>query len=266
MLVFLTNGCVHSENLRGGQFFRIDVSSSAVAATGRIVKICSMELEITIPNEVAVMTLPGVAFFPQALLPLHIFEPRYRQMLQDALDTHRLFAVAGLDVKRLANHFEPAYRIATVGVVRACQGKEDGTSHLLLQGLARVEFTEIIGEEPYRRMKIRALTSEPGATDEDNARLRMKLSRLLTTRLRLRGEAADSLTRFLRGIDDPEVFVDLAAYNLCADARLKQRLLETLNVHERLELFSVWARSEVNGLRLQKKLQGDLSDEDVQNN
>ncbi|MCX6936791.1 MAG: LON peptidase substrate-binding domain-containing protein [Verrucomicrobia bacterium] len=238
----------------------------AVAATAGVDFLLIVEMEITIPNEVAVMTLPGVAFFPQALLPLHIFEPRYRQMLQDALDTHRLFAVAGLDVKRLANNFEPAYRIATVGVVRACQGKEDGTSHLLLQGLARVEFTEIVGEEPYRRMKIRALTSEPGATEADNARMRTQLSRLLTTRLRLRGESADGLTRFLRGIDDPEVFVDLAAYNLCADARLKQRLLETLNVHERLELFSDWARREVNALRLQKKLQGELSDENVQNN
>ena len=225
-----------------------------------------MDLEITIPDEVAVMTLPGVAFFPQALLPLHIFETRYRQMLQDALDTHRLFAVAGLDLKRVKNAFEPAYRIATVGVVRACQGREDGTSNLLLQGLARVEFTEIIGEEPYRRMRIRALTSEPGATDEDNVRLRTQLSRLLTTRLRLRGESADGITRFLRGIDDPEVFVDLAAYNLCGDARLKQRLLETLNVHERLGLLSAWARREVEALRLQKKLQGGLADENVTNN
>jgi ATP-dependent Lon protease len=223
-------------------------------------------MELTIPNEVAVMTLPGVAFFPQALLPLHIFEPRYRRMLQDALDTHRLFAVAGLDVKRASNAFEPAYRIATVGVVRACQGNDDGTSNLLLQGLVRVEFTEIIGEEPYRRMKIRALTSEPGATEADNARIRTQLSRLLTTRLRLRGESADELTRFLRGIEDPEIFVDLAAFNLCGDASLKQRLLETLNVHKRLELFSAWAKLEVTALRLQKKLQGGLSDDEVTNN
>ena len=61
-----------------------------------------MELEVTLPDEVAVMTLPGVAFFPQALLPLHIFEPRYQHMLRDALDSHRLFAVAGLDATLLS--------------------------------------------------------------------------------------------------------------------------------------------------------------------
>ena len=212
------------------------------------------------------MTLPGLAFFPQALLPLHIFEPRYRKMLSDSLNTHRLFAVAGLDVKRMGSAFEPPYRIATIGVVRACQGRDDGTSNLLLQGLTRVEFTDIVGEEPYRRMKIRALESEPGAPEADNERLRTQLSRLLSTRMRLSGESSAEITKFLRGIDDPETFADLAAFNLCGDARLKQRLLETLNVNQRLGMLNKWARREVDTIRLRKKLQGDLADDDVANN
>jgi len=47
-----------------------------------------------IPCEVPVMTLPKATLFPQALLPLYIFEPRYRQMLADALDSTRMFSVA----------------------------------------------------------------------------------------------------------------------------------------------------------------------------
>ncbi len=225
-----------------------------------------MDLEVTLPDEVAVMTLPDVAFFPQALLPLHIFEPRYRQMLRDSLDTHRLFAVAGLDAKRAPKAFEPLYRVATVGIVRACQGRADGTSNLLLQGLTRVAVTEIVGEEPYRRIKIRALNSTPGASDEENARLRTRLSRLLGTRLRLGGGGADELTKFLRSIEDPETFVDLAAFNLCGDARLKQRLLETLNIHERIALLCDWANREVESLRLRKTLQGKLGDDEIANN
>ena len=225
-----------------------------------------MELEITLPDEIAVMTLPGVAFFPQALLPLHIFEPRYRAMLRDALDSHRLFAVAGLDVARVKKAFEPPYRVATVGIVRACQGRDDGTSNLLLQGISRVEVSEILGEEPYRRIKIRALSSEPGASEDENARQRARLSRLLGTRLRLSGGGPADLTKFLRTIDDPETFVDLAAFNLCGDARLKQRLLETLNVHERIALLTAWARREVDALRLRKTLQGDLPEENISNN
>ncbi|TAG29170.1 MAG: hypothetical protein EAZ36_04515, partial [Verrucomicrobia bacterium] len=213
-----------------------------------------------------VMTLPGVAFFPQALLPLRIFEARYRQMLSDALDSHRLFAVAGLDVTKMGSAFEPSYRVATVGIVRACQKREDGTSSLLLQGLTRVEFTELAGEEPYRRARIRPLASEAGGSEEDNARRRVQLARLLNTRLRLIGEGPDELAGFLRGIDDPEVFVDLVAFNLCSDARLKQRLLETLSVRQRLTILNNWARREVDELKLRRALQGPLADDDVANN
>ena len=107
-----------------------------------------MEMEIVVPDKMPVMTLPGVAFFPQALLPIHIFEPRYRQMLRDVLATDRLFAVAGIDPRK-PNDFEPPHRIASMGIVRACQENKDGTANLLLQGLARVEIQSIISDEPY---------------------------------------------------------------------------------------------------------------------
>src|ERR1035437_4036916 len=93
-----------------------------------------MEMEITLPEDVPVMTLPNVVFFPQALLPLHIFESRYRQMLRDVLASDRLFAVAGLDVQQAGRRFEPPHRIAGVGMVRACQKNDNGTSNLLIQG------------------------------------------------------------------------------------------------------------------------------------
>src|SRR5215218_4679591 len=118
-----------------------------------------MEMEITLPDEVPVMTLAHTAFFPQALMPLHIFEPRYRQMLRDALASNRLFAVAGLDLERLnePDHFEPPHKIASVGIIRACQKNDNGTSNLLLQGLCRVEILKIVHDEPYRWIQIRAL-------------------------------------------------------------------------------------------------------------
>src|SRR6267378_1924673 len=47
-----------------------------------------------LPNEVPVMTLPNATLFPQALLPLYIFEPRYRRMLVDSLHSDRMFSVA----------------------------------------------------------------------------------------------------------------------------------------------------------------------------
>jgi Lon protease-like protein len=227
-----------------------------------------MEMEITLPDEVPVMTLPNTAFFPQALMPLHIFELRYRQMLRDALISNRLFAVAGLNLEQVnePGYFEPPHRIATVGIIRACQKNDNGTSNLLLQGLCRVEIVKILRDEPYRRIQIRALVSEAGASAVENQALRRELSRLLNVKLRLAATGSGEMTAFLKTVEDPEAFVDIAAFSLCDDTLLKQKLLETLDVHRRLELFGTQLRSEIESLKLRRKLQGHLPDERIADN
>jgi len=227
-----------------------------------------MEMEITLPEEIAVMTLPNLTFFPQALLPLHIFEPRYREMVKDALSTHRLFAVAGLkmDVEEESEEFEPPHRVATLGIVRACQKKGNGSSNLLLQGLARVEVLQIVREKPYRIVRIRPLSSKQGAAPEENAKLRKDLGKLIVTKQRLGGPVPREFAQFLKTVDDPETFVDLAAFSLCEDLDLKQKLLETLSVHRRLELFSTKMKLEIDAMKLRRKLQGSLDDDDIAHN
>ncbi len=227
-----------------------------------------MEMEIVIPEEVPVMTLPNLAFFPQALLPLHIFEPRYRKMLREVLATNRLFAVAGMDSGKLEepDAFEPPHRVATLGIVRACQKHDNGTSNLLLQGLCRVEFLDIVTDQPYRRARIRALASEPGGNPEANERLRRELARLIALKRKFGASVPEQMTDFLRTVQDPETFVDLAAFSLCEDHCLKQHLLETLDIHQRLQLFTTYLQRELADLRLRQQLQGRLPDENIADN
>jgi Lon protease-like protein len=225
------------------------------------------EVEIQMPEDLPAMTLPNVAFFPQALLPLHIFEPRYRQMLTRVLATNRLMAIAGLNRQRPSGaDFEPPYRVAGVGIVRACQGNPDGTSNLLVQGICRAEILEIVAEEPYRRIRIRPLSSEAGASSEENGRLRDRLARLLKLKLKLAAASGNDMTSFLRTIDDPETFIDIAAFSLCESPALKQKLLETLDVHRRLELFAANLRKDIAALRLRHKLQGGTPDDRIEHN
>jgi ATP-dependent Lon protease len=222
-----------------------------------------MEVEIQVPDEVPVMTLPNLAFFPQALLPLHIFEPRYRQMLRDVLESNRIFAVACLDDEASGEQFEPPHRVACIGLVRACQKNENGTSNLLLQGLCRVAIDAIVGEEPYRRIRIRALASAPGADPGENARLRLELSRLIKLKLRLSPGGSEGMTDLLKTVEDPEIFADIAAFNLCDDVPVKQKLLETLDVNRRLLLLLKVVRSEIDAAILHLKLQGGLPDDRI---
>jgi Lon protease-like protein len=227
-----------------------------------------MDMEIVLPPEVPVMTLPNVAFFPQALMPLHIFEPRYRQMLSDVLAGNRLFAVAGVNpqVADPDERLQPPYRVASVGIVRACQKRDNGTSDLLLQGLVRVEVLGVVAEKPYRSIAVRALASDPGAEAAANEKLRRELARLLQLKHKLGAHAPVDITTFLKTIEDPEVFADLAAFTFCENPAVKQKLLETLDVHRRLQLFARQLKGEIASLRLRRKLQGELADQDISNN
>jgi ATP-dependent Lon protease len=189
-------------------------------------------------------------------------------MLRDVLATHRIFAVARLN-EALAvepGQYEPPHRVATAGIIRACQKNENGTSNLLLQGLCRVEFTAILHDEPYRCVHARPLASTPGAAGEENRRLRQELARLLSLKRKFGAPMSDEMTAFLRTVEDPATFVDLAAFGFCEDAGVKQKLLETLDTHRRLQLFSAQVRAEIQAIKLRRKLQGPLGDDAVSNN
>src|SRR5207248_2676375 len=127
--------------------------------------------EITIlPEQAAVMPLPGALLFPHALLPLYIFEPRYREMLDHALNHHRIFSVALVKPDR-TEWQSPAdfFHIAGVGLIRACVGRGDGTSNLILQGLERVRFTSFAQAAPFPIATIETLESESETSVETEA-------------------------------------------------------------------------------------------------
>ena len=103
------------------------------------------------------MALSNAVLFPHSLLPLHIFEPRYRDLLAHSLDGDRMFSVAlmkrGIDEAAGIDDLCP---VAGVGLIRACVGNENGTSNLVLQGLARVRLVDWTQEKSFRVASDRA--------------------------------------------------------------------------------------------------------------
>jgi ATP-dependent Lon protease len=221
-----------------------------------------------VPETVPVMTLPNTVFFPQALLPLHIFEPRYREMLRDVLASNRIFAVARLDPVRQQNsdEAEPLAHVASVGIIRACQKGDNDSSNLLLQGICRVEVKKIIREKPYRLIAVQPVTTTAGTHHAELGMLRIEVMRLLNLRRRLGTPALKGMTQFLESIDDVDSFADIAAFNLCESSALKQQLLETLETSRRLQIFAAALKAEIAGQRLRRKLQGPLSDDHIVDN
>ncbi len=129
-----------------------------------------MSSRVILPKQLPVMPLPGAVLFPHALLPLYIFEPRYRQMLQQALQQHRIFCVTLIKPSCPEWHApEDFFHVATAGLIRACVGRDDGTSNLILQGLQRVRFAGFEQEAPFPIARIDIVESRDATTVETEA-------------------------------------------------------------------------------------------------
>ena len=183
-----------------------------------------------LPETLPVMVLPGVTLFPNALLPLHIFEPRYRAMLEEALGDCRMLAMA-MPRDEEEREVEP---IAGAGLLRACIRNDDGTSNLILQGVARVRFTGWEQTEPFRIGRVEPLPSREGE-GPDLAPLVTRLH-ALCSRFKDQGiELPVQFESYLNQITDVGVITDLVASTLVADPAIRQSLLEETEIPRRLE-------------------------------
>jgi ATP-dependent Lon protease len=216
----------------------------------------------TIPNRIPAMTLRGVVLFPQAMMPLRIFEERYKTMLNDRLNEDRIFAIVGEreNVTEEEEHLELPFGVATAGLIRVSKENPDGTSFVLLQGLSRVRIVSIPQEIPYRILEV-----EPVETiiDESAVGLRSKLTTQLERNQELGGEVNKEMIDFLTPLDDDTAFVDLAAYSLCKHTLRKQAMLEVQNLGKRANMLLDDLTMENDRLDLIKQALGGKQDDDL---
>jgi len=203
-----------------------------------------MDQPIMLPDQVPVMPLPGALLFPHALLPLHIFEPRYQQMLAHALREHRMFSVALIKPQR--SQWESTadfFHVAGVGLIRACVGRGDGTSNLILQGLRRVQFTGFEQSAPFPVARIEPLESKSSSTVETDA-LGAKVIELYSRLKKAGRQLPEKVDKYLAHLSDMEMLADLMAATFVNDPQRRQQLLEELSLNQRLRLVIQYLREE----------------------
>jgi Lon protease-like protein len=176
----------------------------------------------------------STVLFPGALLPLHVFEPRYRAMIRDVLDTHGALAVVLVtDPHRIDEHGHPEIaKVAGAGVVIDHVELPSGRFNILVRGRARVSLDELpfLGK-PYRRARATVMDPRPGAPGPSELSALVSAATAFAARVREREPAFElHLPK-----DAPAGLVaDLCAHNLVLDARERQAALETLDVGARV--------------------------------
>ena len=183
-------------------------------------------------RELPLFPLPDVVLFPQQLLPLHIFESRYRMLLQTVLETDKRFGIVRIN----PNNGEMA-EIGCCAEVLQHQTTEDGRSYIVTLGQQRFRVLNITRETPFRSAMVSWMEDDPVADHADLNTLRDKVSSALTD--------VFSLTAKLQGREAelPDDLPDLprelsfwiGAHLDNRAAPEQQTLLELSDTKERLE-------------------------------
>jgi Lon protease-like protein len=185
-----------------------------------------------IPDLIPVFPLPNVVFFPRMYLPLHIFEPRYREMVADAADGDRCVGMVLLKEGWEEEYYgtPPIYEIGCVGRLVSVEPLPDGRFNILLQGLHRFEIREQLFDRSYRRARIRLKTGgEGGFTDRA---MRADLVRIAQSYLTAKAEGHHWQELFRQNVDDEVLVHSLSTY-LDLTPIEKQFLMEAETLQQR---------------------------------
>lgn len=199
--------------------------------------------------------LPNLVFFPQTRLPLHVFEPRYRQLVTDALEGERRFGIVLLRSGWESNYFgsPPLHAVGTIGTIEQAVPLDDGRFNILVRGDGRFRILDEVTSAPYRRVHA---VEQP------------QLAPVAQVAYGQRQWLADLSLQYLEFLPDqmevPEIetvglesLTNALIMSLTLDVAEKQRLLEIDDLLKRAEEVGNELKTRIESLRFLKPYRRD---------
>ncbi|MGZ7081262.1 MAG: LON peptidase substrate-binding domain-containing protein [Thermoanaerobaculia bacterium] len=191
--------------------------------------------------------LPNLVFFPNTRLPLHVFEPRYRKMITDALAGDSRIGIVLLRPGWEADYFgsPPIHQWGTLGTIEQAVPLEDGRFNILIRGDARFRVVDEVSRVPYRTARVVAQPEETQGPTEAYAQ---------------REWLAELSRQYLHYLPDqmavPEIetvgldaLANALIMSLNLDVEEKQRLLEINDLVRRAEKIGFELQTRIESLR-----------------
>ena len=194
-----------------------------------------------LPPTIPIFPLPNAVLFPNVFMPLHIFEPRYRAMVADALAGDRIIGMALLK-PGFETDYEgrpPVYAIGCAGVVTHSEALADGRYNIVLRGIEKFRITGEDRSKPYRLAHVEPVAETVAEADRDLLRKnRLRLEALLAAAIERGGRDP----KFPPAVADEDLVNALAQY-LALEPLERQALLERDGIlarcHALIELLEI---------------------------
>jgi Lon protease-like protein len=201
----------------------------------------SEQVVVDFSKPIALFPLNACVLLPHTSVPLHIFEPRYRAMTRQALDSNGLIAMAtfaGDDWRRDYEGNPPIRQTVCVGYIVRHQRLDDGRYTLLLHGLARAEVEQEIepDEEGYRLARLRPLPDDD-LMEIDLTDQRHELDRLINDPCLGRLSVVSAVRQWATSELPTPVLADLALLNICSDVETRYKALRETDPSLRVDML-----------------------------
>ena len=189
------------------------------------------------PVYLPIFPLPDLTFFPHTLLPLHIFEGRYRAMITDCLVRDRRLAVVGLKPGYEAAYDgkPPVYTVAGAGSIVRCERLATGRFNILLKGERRIRIEREVPTDTLYRMVVATPLDEVGVDRPGLPALARTIRERCLQILDALGRGSSEMRESLEAVGSPAELGDQVASGVIPDATVRRALLEELDVERRLE-------------------------------
>lgn len=188
-----------------------------------------------------IFPLPNLVLYPHVVQPLHVFEERYCEMVEDALAGDRLIAMAILEPGWEIDYEgrPPIAPIGCLGKIIAHHRQEDGRYNLLLLGVRRVGIgSEIEPVRAFRRAELELLSDcDADQPSQDPERLRQRLLREFRHHLPEEANTSENLEQILSEHIPLGALTDLVSYTMPMDMEVKQQLLAECCTEHRAEML-----------------------------
>jgi len=214
-----------------------------------------------LPDEIPVLPMEDNVVFPAMVLPAHAKEKARLELVEQIVLGNKLFlALTVRDKDRDSSDPDSLYRFGTTCVILQMLRMPDGSVRFVAQGLQRSRVEEFSQLQPFMRAKVTHLEDEP-SEDVETSALALNLRNQFSRMVDLLPNVGDEMKLVISNIDDVGRLADLVCSNLSISVEEKQRVLETLNVRDRLRLATSLLAREMEFLEVAQKIQSQARSE-----
>ncbi len=219
--------------------------------------------DLEIPEVLPLMAVRDVVVFNYMIIPLFVGRPSSVEAVNEALASHKLLMlVTQKDPTKDDPRSEDLYQVGMVAMIMRTLKLPDGRLKVLVQALSKAHIRTVQQEKPFYRVEIE-LIDEPEAGE-----VTVKIEALMRTVreqmekiMSLRGHLSADLMMVINNIEEPGRLADLVGSNLRLKAAESQKILETIDPIERLQLVAEQLNKELEVSTVQAKIQSDAKEE-----